>query len=1672
MRTMRRDGQVSSEVKLHYKMYKAGKLWLVAGIGFVGTMLALSGQPVAASAATNTEAVRDAAVKQDAAEADVDQTAATQAEEVGTGSTQEETDSSQATGKEQTGGKQTTNEQPATTAKNAPEASADSSEDRGNVQDEPTDDDQINTAAVTAATTDKAAPQGEETGEAPSAAETKQATSTASSNPEAVKTEATKNQSAESANSAVQKAQVDATSTTMTLQAEQATINSGETATFDFKLNVSGIDSDGGGQQLQVNLPDDFTLSDADLSINGVTPTLDSAAHQLVYDFGTPQNGLSVSKKFNFATTSGKIAAGTPLTVSAQFVDGDTVTTSGDQTVMIQSKAIYGVAAQFIGVLPTDADGNLQMDADGNVTIDKSKLTGRAGDVVAYSVGVSTPKQLAGQAYIEPGTQVQVRVYLPVGMTYVKVDSSTPEPVVSTDDAGKTVLDFFLPAPSLAEQDAAVKNLMTAQFNIVGRINSDVPFGTDLTVNALMGATSINGEKVQSAAATSTIKTVADFSKQGYPTDGYEFYFYAWGPGDDKGNLGSDSQSNTDPQVGPNATLGYVIMLGSADYDFPQWQNPVDSFKDDPELKLTTDGYVREIQKYVATYDVDDHLNVQTLSVGAPYATIRGNTYALDEAPKFNLYVKYQDSDHYEETPILEDITDTGGNILDMTKLLDNSRGVDKLQFVWTTPVAGQTYDNIRFKMTPKAGYYGTVKNSLSVNVSGYDALGWLETRYDQTGAYTVATVPGYTSSEGRVGLEVHLTDSVGDPIEPGSADDHTADYNQYMTDKTAEIVKPADNTPRVLNESIGFTNVTNGKIDTGANQMLVDVDNNKASLQSFSGITTYVVLPEGVTYTGNDAQVTAETVAGKTLLTINWSQKALAPNSANTIALGIEVNDKLNLNNLAFGLYSTVSEADTVVPRTVNPSDASDVQIYSGANLPGLELTQKVYALEIMGGVNSATGHQLMATAAAANGDGDTGALVMVRANENGQYLLNLAGTTDNSLQELTLVATLPQEGDTAVLDSTARGTSTSGVKLSGPIQLPTSWQGKATVSYITADTPDGLDAAAVTDFSQVTGFVISYTDPMGYLNGSSQQIIVPVHVAADAAVGAQAFISYAISANRLQEVEGLKAGITVGARQQASATVTYHDATTDTDLRVDTTATNATLTGDLNTTSSYDSSATIADYLKQGYVLVKDGTKKVDGSSAIAFTTDGATTNYEVVLQHSFTSEAVQTVTQTIHYVDGKGKTLAPDHVASQSFVTVHDQVTKQTQTYTAAGVQVAPELRDGEPTATAWQKATQATFAAVTNPTVASYKVVATSAADGDLTKVGASVVAPTSANQVVTVTYELQAGEVTPPVVAGDLTVRYVDEHGTALLPETVKSGDVGTAFTVVAPQISNYSLTGSGQAQGSFTIAPQTVTFVYKQLPSRPTDNQTTGTLTVHYVDVAGKTLLPDVTQTGTVGTAYTVAAPSISNYTLQGRTSASGNFTVAAQSVTFVYDQDAGKPAENQSATLTVHYQTAEGRTVRTSTTETGYVGNAYVVTPPAISGYAYVGLGTDSAALQGQFAETTTVVLIYKPLASGENTTDTPGGRGLPNTYDDGGTTPVKTDDTPAAQGSLPSTAGSTATPARTAIKKAVVTPQRATRAQRNLPQTGEQRSNVAALLGLGLLALVSGAWFRKREN
>ncbi|MCH5461633.1 hypothetical protein HC026_03210 [Lactobacillus sp. LC28-10] len=919
-----------------------------------------------------------------------------------------------------------------------------------------------------------------------------------------------------------------ALSAKLDLTAQDDEIQAGESASFNLKLEVNGIDETTNEQHLVIDLPQNFkTSNDLDLTIDGVAPTLSEDGTQLIYVFKTPINGLSVSKNFIFQTADQAIINGTKITMAAQYLDGDTQLAKTEaKSVTVKSSAQYGVTNRMIGTLAQDEDGNILVDENGNSTINTKMLTGLPGDLLVYRVGISAPKSTLGQAYFEPGSTTSLKYMIPDGLTFVGVDNSTVTPVIQTS-GGKTLLTFNMTAPSLEDQLAATDNLFNAYFNIVLRINKDTKALTKLTTQSQVNAVSINGENTTSKIASSTIQVSANDKTPITPTDGSAWAQYNWGPADGEGNL-NEHFANIDPTVYPNATLAFLMQTGSEDFDY-----------------LDTDFGKRgkySITKYIATYNVDPHLNVDLMAVTTPKSYVRiveqsayGIEVPLVEQPVADVYVRYQDETNFEATPIITDLTTTNGDV-DMSQYVDNNRGVAQIQFVYKVHPQGlQT--NTYFKMSPKAGYYGKVSNDFTVEIAGFDGDDWEDVIYSKDGAIVQGHIDenNVITPSWRTGTDVHLYDERGYLVPEGSELDKRALYNQYMAPQTAEIVAPAENMPRVLNESLNLLNQKNGLATSGDNTLQVMVENNQASVQDFSGLKSYVFLPKGMTYTGTDSNVTAEQVDNGTMLTINWAATSLAPNDQNKLDLAVNIAPELKLQSVTPAIYSTVTEKDTVAPANLDPDSNSAVQMAPDtSDIDGNPDTANVFVLQQRLLLDTDS-NQIHVTATATNNAGQTGTVVTTEIGQDAQYGLSFTPNSDGGLTNVTIVGTLPTVDDTAVMDpDQPRGTTTA-VTMTGPVVLPDAWQGLATVQYALASAPDTyVDAPAVNDFSQVVGFKLSYDGDSYLSTADTPQLKVPVKMSLSAEKDQVAYMSFSVAANGLDVTEGTKAGlISLGAGQ-----------------------------------------------------------------------------------------------------------------------------------------------------------------------------------------------------------------------------------------------------------------------------------------------------------------------------------------------------------------------------------------------------------------------------------------------------------------------------------------------------------------------------------------------------------
>ncbi|RRK10335.1 hypothetical protein D1831_08080 [Lactiplantibacillus garii] len=141
---------------------------------------------------------------------------------------------------------------------------------------------------------------------------------------------------------------------------------------------------------------------------------------------------------------------------------------------------------------------------------------------------------------------------------------------------------------------------------------------------------------------------------------------------------------------------------------------------------------------------------------------------------------------------------------------------------------------------------------------------------------------------------------------------------------------------------------------------------------------------------------------------------------------------------------------------------------------------------------------------------------------------------------------------------------------------------------------------------------------------------------------------------------------------------------------------------------------------------------------------------------IPHTYTATTRQ-VRETIHYQDKAGQPVAVPKLQVITFLTVTDQTSQQTVTYTYAGAATVPSLNaQGQPLTADWTIYSPAlTFAAVLNPVVSGMHVTATTDHANDLTQVTAQLVQPASNDLAFVVTYAAdqetteKPDKVTPP-----------------------------------------------------------------------------------------------------------------------------------------------------------------------------------------------------------------------------------------------------------------------------------------------------------------------------------
>lgn len=327
-----------------------------------------------------------------------------------------------------------------------------------------------------------------------------------------------------------------------------------------------------------------------------------------------------------------------------------------------------------------------------------------------------------------------------------------------------------------------------------------------------------------------------------------------------------------------------------------------------------------------------------------------------------------------------------------------------------------------------------------------------------------------------------------------------------------------------------------------------------------------------------------------------------------------------------------------------------------------------------------------------------------------------------------------------------------------------------------------------------------------------------------------------------------------------------------------------------------------------------------------------------------------------------------------------------------------------------------------------------------------------------------------------IAKGSVTVHYEDENGHVLHPNGSVSGNMGETYAVTPVDLTNlgyvYVGVGSDSApeNGKLTNQNQTVTFVYRFTATTPTPEKA-GTLTVKYVDEAGRTISPDISREGFVGNGYDVAPADLSNqgYSYVGLDSDSapvkGSLTSPSQTIIFVYHLNSHETTP-ESSLLTIKFVDKNGKEIHRRLVQSGYQGNGYTFTPLKIAGYRYVGLASGSAPLSGSFdAENVVIALVYAKINQ-QPGKPTPPNKPIVEKPD----VHIPDNKTPTIN-AKPIAVNQTANPDNAPQK--LQQAKAATHNADQLPQTDEQKSLIAEILGMtGLISLLGWLGLKRKKE
>lgn len=815
------------------------------------------------------------------------------------------------------------------------------------------------------------------------------------------------------------------------LTSESSEILAGRSAIFNMYLNITDpIQMK--DTKITINLPVGYELGNTieELTIAGVVP--EYKGDTLVYQFSNLTEGISLNKKIYIRTENGVTLDNTKLSITGSYQSGETEIKTESTEVTLKSSASFSVTNKF-----TKTVGDEQ-----------GLSVPSPNDDAVWEFHANLPISSEGSQFIKEGTKIKYSILIDEGLTYQSmVNPDVSEPVITDEprivsvpgQADKEVngkrLTWEIDAPTYEQQLQEVNSLGGQDLSMILHVEDNVKVFSNLQVNGKAEATFIGGDfKTSEKIATIMVGPNDEFGPENSMGTAYTPAHY--GAADGKGTVSTGSQ-NADPDVYAGDNLTWRIKYsGGLDIQ----QTVADKFR---------------FKRYEFEYVVDPKLDFTGITMQPNYFMPNSGVPAwtpIQEEPKFDVYVKYNDDEEYQTEPIVTNI-ETNKKHSASELGIDSSRQVTAIKLHASDAPVG-LYGSALIHTKARSNEVGKIINHASQRIQGF--------------VFNQGAIKDYTYSEDGIWDNDKQIWNV-----------NSNSWKPFMAAKTANLIERPTGKEKVISTAISLKNTGENKtISSGDNEVVIKATSDKASISSIDGpLISYVALPKGILLDESKVNnLTADMAIvdndfqnlGKQLIQINWDADSIQPTESLSANIPVVVDTGEATKSLGFEHYITVSDSNSVnVPdvsaqeMTVKEKDTLDINNNGDTEEFIFRSSNLYYAVKNEAVVISTevVNNEYMRA---------TNGLITANAGEQVKVNLNLHKMSSEVFDTMTLVGTIPTIQDSTITTAEERDSEIDTYLVNG-LELPSEWLGKVSVYYSETATPNVVgELDRLTDYKQ----------------------------------------------------------------------------------------------------------------------------------------------------------------------------------------------------------------------------------------------------------------------------------------------------------------------------------------------------------------------------------------------------------------------------------------------------------------------------------------------------------------------------------------------------------------------------------------------------------------------------